>query len=40
MFLIELWIFNFSSNFTGPDLQTFSIFELSQNMLVMHQESS
>ena len=38
-FLIELSIFNFSSNFTGPDLQQFSVFELSRSMLVMHQKS-
>ena len=34
-FLIELSIFDLSSNFTGPNLQQFSVFELSQNMLVM-----
>ena len=28
-FQIELLIFNFSSNFTGPDLKKFSVFELS-----------
>ena len=39
-FLTEFSIFNFSSNFTGPDLQKFSVFELSQNILVMHQKSS
>ena len=39
-FLKELSIFNFSSNFTGPDLQYFSVFELSRSMLVMHQKSS
>ena len=39
-FLIECSIFNFSSNFIGPDLQKFSVFELSQSMLVMHQKSS
>ena len=39
-FLIECSIFNFSSNFTGPDLQQFSVFELSRSMLVMHQKSS
>ena len=31
-FVIELSIFDFSSNFTGPDLQQFSIFELSWTM--------
>ena len=36
-FLIELSIFNFSSNFTGPYLQ---VFELSRSMLVMDQKSS
>ena len=36
-FLTELSIFDFSSNFTGPDLQKFSVFELSRNMLVIHQ---
>ena len=39
-FLIECSIFNFSSNFTGPELQQFSVFELSRSMLVMHQKSS
>ena len=38
-FLIELSIFNFLSNFPGPDLQQFSVFELSRSMLVMHQKS-
>ena len=33
-FLIELSIIKYSWNFTGPDLQKFSIFELSQSMLV------
>ena len=33
-FLLELSIFNFSSNFTGPELQWFSDFELSRSMLV------
>ena len=33
-FLVELSIINYSWNFTGPDLQKFSIFELSQSMLV------
>ena len=33
-FLIELSIFDFSSNFTGPDLQKFSAFELLRSMLV------
>ena len=37
-FLIELSIFDFSSNFTGPDLQKFSVFELSRSMLVIHQK--
>ena len=37
-FLIELSIFDFSSNFTGPDLQKFSVFELSRNMLVINQK--
>ena len=36
-FLIELSIFDFSANFTGPDLQKFSAFELSS---IMHQKSS
>ena len=39
-FLIELLIFDFSSNFTATDLQKFSFFELLQKMLVMHQKSS
>ena len=39
-FLIELSIFNFSSNFTGPDLQLFSVCELRRSMLVMEQKSS
>ena len=39
-FLIELSILNFLSNFTGPDLQQFSVFELSRSMLFMHQKSS
>ena len=39
-FLIELSIFDFSSNFTGPDLQKFSVFELSWSTLVIHQKSS
>jgi len=39
-FLIELPIFNFSSHFTGPDLQYFWVFELSCSMLVIHQKSS
>ena len=38
MFLIELSIVNFLSNFTGQDLQNFSFFELSQSILVMHQK--
>ena len=37
-FLIELSIFNFLSNFTGPDLQKFSVFELSRSMLVLNQK--
>ena len=39
-FLIELLIFDFSSNLTAPDMQKFTFFELSQKMLVMHQKSS
>ena len=35
-FLIELSIFDFSSNFTGPDLQKFSVFELSRSMLAIN----
>ena len=38
-FLIELSIFYFSSNFTGLDLQKFSVFEISQSMLVMDQKA-
>ena len=38
--LKELLIFDFPSNFTGPDLQEFSVFELSWSMLVIHQQSS
>ena len=37
-FLTELSIFDYSSNFTGPDLQKFSVFELSRNMLAIHQK--
>ena len=37
-FVIELSIFDFSSNFTGPDLQKLSVFELSQSMLVINQK--
>ena len=37
-FQIELLIFDFSSNFTGPDLQKFSVFELSWSMLVIIQK--
>ena len=37
-FLIELSIFDFSSNLTGPDLQYLSASELSQSMLVIHQK--
>ena len=39
-FLIELSIFDFSSNFTGRDMQYFSGFQLSQSMLVIHQKCS
>ena len=39
-FLMELSIFDFSSNFTGPDLQKFSIFELSWSTLLIHHKSS
>ena len=39
-FLIEFSIFDFSSNLTGPDLQKFSVFELSWSRLVSHQKSS
>ena len=39
-FLTELSIFDFPLNFTGPDLQEFSVFELSWSMLVIHQKSS
>ena len=39
-FLIKLSIFDFLSNFTGPDMQYFSCFELSESMLVIHQKSS
>ena len=39
-FLIESSIFDFSSNFTGPDLQKFSVFELLWSTLVIHQKSS
>ena len=35
-FLIELSSFDFSSNFTGPDLQKCSVFELSRSMLVIN----
>ena len=34
--MIELSILNFSSNFTGPDLQ---VLELSRSMLVLHQKA-
>ena len=37
-FQIELLIFDFSSNFTGPDLQKFAVFELSRSMLVINQK--
>ena len=33
-------IFDFSSNSTGPDMQKFSVFELSWSMLAIHQKSS
>ena len=33
--MIELLIFDFSSNFTGQDLQKFSFVELSQRMIVI-----
>ena len=39
-FLIKLSIFDFLSNFTGPDLHKFSVFQLWQRMLVMHQKIS
>ena len=39
-FLIELSIFDFSSNFIGPDLQYFSVLELSQSMFFMHRKIS
>ena len=39
-FLIELSNFDFSSHLTGPDLQKFSVFELSWSPLVIHQKSS
>ena len=38
--MIELSIFNFSLNFTGPDLQLFLAFKLSQSMLDMHQKAA
>ena len=38
--LTELLIFDFPSNFTGPDLQEFSVFEQSWSMLVIHHKSS
>ena len=31
--------FRFSSNLTGPDLQKFSVFKLSQSMLVIHHKA-
>ena len=37
---IELPIFDFLGNFTGPDLQKFSVFKLSCSMLVINQKSS
>ena len=39
-FLIELSIFDFSSNFIGRDMQYFTGFQLSQSMLVIHQKCS
>ena len=39
-FLIEFSIFDFSSNFKGPDLQKFLVFELSKSMLIMNQNGS
>ena len=39
-FLTELSIFYFPLNFTGSNLQEFSVFELSWSMLVIHQKSS
>ena len=39
-FLIELSIFDFTSNFTCPDLQNVSVFELSWSKIVIHQKSS
>ena len=39
-FQIELLIFDFSSNFTVPDLEKFLVFELSRSMLVINQKSS
>ena len=38
-FLIELSIFDFTSNFTCPDLQKVSVFELSWSTLVIHQKA-
>ena len=38
-FLIELSNLDFSSNFTGPDLQKFSAFELSWRTLFLHQKA-
>ena len=38
-FLIELSIFDFSPNFTGPDLQQFSVFVLWVSMIVMYQKA-
>ena len=35
-FLIELSVFDFSLNFTGPDMQKFSGFELLRSMIVIH----
>ena len=37
-FQIELSIFDFSSNFTDPDMQKFSVFELSRSMLAINQK--
>ena len=39
-FLIDLSIFDFSSNLTVPHLHWFSVFELSLRMLVIHQKIS
>ena len=39
-FLIELSIFDFTSNFTCPDLQKVSVFELSWSTIVINEKSS